>query len=182
VRILGSDTCFPAINFSYLVNSQFQSNGLCQTHCQGSYAFAVLQGYDCWCSNYVPTPQQNTLDCNQVCPGFGSEWCGSTDAGLFGYFLLSQGVPLGTSGSGSSLPSPTPTSSSTSSVSIDTSTSASASGFTTGSTTSHSHISWPVYSSSSVVTPGLYQSSVEASIVTSSSETSMVSTVREPSH
>merc|ERR1712000_757131 len=65
-------------------------------------------GYNCWCSNYVPADQESTYDCNQQCPGFGSEWCGSTDAGLYGYYLLSPGVPLGTSGSsGSSTPSTT---------------------------------------------------------------------------
>jgi len=88
--------------------SLYMSNGLCQGHCQGSYAFAVIQGYNCWCSNYVPADQESTYDCNQQCPGFGSEWCGSTDAGLYGYYLLSPGVPLGTSGSsGSSTPSTT---------------------------------------------------------------------------
>ncbi|KAJ9612069.1 Cell wall integrity and stress response component 4 [Cladophialophora chaetospira] len=94
------------------VYSEFQSNGLCQTNCQGSFAFAVLQGNYCWCSNYVPEPQQNTLDCNQQCPGFTSEWCGSTQDSLYGYYLLSAGVPLGTSGSGSGSGSSTPSSTS----------------------------------------------------------------------
>ncbi|KIW71396.1 hypothetical protein PV04_03570 [Phialophora macrospora] len=87
--------------------SLYQSNGLCQGHCQGSYAFAVLQGYYCWCSNYIPAAQQSTYNCDQACPGFGSEWCGSTEDDLYGYYLLSAGVPLGTSGTGSSTPSST---------------------------------------------------------------------------
>ncbi|OAP56907.1 hypothetical protein AYL99_09019 [Fonsecaea erecta] len=96
--------------------NEFQSNGACQQQCQGSFAFAVLQGYYCWCSNYVPTPQESTYNCNQQCPGFTSEWCGNTDSGLYGYYLLSAGVPLGTSGSTPSTPSSTssPPSSSTS--------------------------------------------------------------------
>ena len=80
------------------------SNGECQNICQGSYVFAVLQGNYCWCSNYVPDPssQTNTLDCNQPCPGYGSEWCGSTSAGLYGYYNLG-GTPLGTAGGQSSV-------------------------------------------------------------------------------
>src|SRR4051812_818319 len=78
-------------------NYIWQSNGECQIHCQGSYAFAVIQGLDCWCSNYIPAEQVSTDDCNQPCPGFPDEWCGSTDAGLYGYFLLGSGEPLGTS-------------------------------------------------------------------------------------
>ncbi|ETI23213.1 hypothetical protein G647_05011 [Cladophialophora carrionii CBS 160.54] len=160
--------------------SEFQSNGLCQGHCQGSYAFAVLQGYYCWCSNYIPTQQESTYNCNQVCPGYGSEWCGSTSDGLYGYYLLSAGVPLGTSGSGSSTPSATystPSQSSSSSVSIITSTSASSSPLDTGlATSSRSTSTWPVYHSSSVVTPGPSQSSAEASIVTWSTDTSSTST------
>ncbi|OQV03940.1 WSC domain-containing protein isoform 3 [Cladophialophora immunda] len=87
--------------------NEFQSNGACQQQCQGSFAFAVLQGYYCWCSNYVPAPQESTYNCNQQCPGFTSEWCGNTDSGLYGYYLLSAGVPLGTSGSTSNTPSTT---------------------------------------------------------------------------
>jgi cell wall integrity and stress response component len=93
------------------VTEQFMSNGACQTHCQGAFAFAVIQGSSCWCSNYIPALQQSTYNCNDPCPGFPSEWCGSTDTDLFAYFLLAAGVPLGTSGSGSSGPSSTQASS-----------------------------------------------------------------------
>ncbi|EXJ62930.1 hypothetical protein A1O7_03373 [Cladophialophora yegresii CBS 114405] len=164
--------------------SEFQSNGLCQTHCQGSYAFAVLQGYYCWCSNYIPTQQESTYNCNQVCPGFGSEWCGSTSDGLYGYYLLSAGVPLGTSGSGSSTASSTsstPSQSTSPPVSIETSTFASSFLLDTGSaTSSRSSSTWPVSPSSSVVTPGPSQSSSEASIVTWSTDTSSTSTSSLP--
>jgi hypothetical protein len=162
------------------VYSQFQSNGLCQDHCQGSYAFAILQGYYCWCSNYIPSPQQNTLDCNQECPGF-SEWCGNTDAGLYGYYLLSPGQPLGTSGSAGSATSSS--SSPTSSVSILTSAPQSTSLLDPGSTTSRTSRHWTNPLSPSVVTPGSSQSSTEAPTVTSSSESSTDSTsssVRDP--
>ncbi|KEF61864.1 uncharacterized protein A1O9_03435 [Exophiala aquamarina CBS 119918] len=82
---------FPVYSYIY------QSNGECQGHCQGSYAFAVLQGENCWCSNYIPLEQVSTSDCNQQCPGFPDDWCGSTDAGLYGYYLLGAANPLGTS-------------------------------------------------------------------------------------
>ncbi|KIW26949.1 uncharacterized protein PV07_06736 [Cladophialophora immunda] len=162
--------------------NEFQSNGACQQQCQGSFAFAVLQGYYCWCSNYVPTPQESTYNCNQQCPGFTSEWCGNTDSGLYGYYLLSAGVPLGTSGSTSNTPSTTssPSSSPSSSVSIDASTStltskpASASTYSldTGSpTSSPASDTWKT--ASSVVTYGSSQSSDGAGVVTWSSDTSM---------
>ncbi|OQV03941.1 WSC domain-containing protein isoform 5 [Cladophialophora immunda] len=162
--------------------NEFQSNGACQQQCQGSFAFAVLQGYYCWCSNYVPAPQESTYNCNQQCPGFTSEWCGNTDSGLYGYYLLSAGVPLGTSGSTSNTPSTTssPSSSPSSSVSIDASTStltskpASASTYSldTGSpTSSPASDTWKT--ASSVVTYGSSQSSDGAGVVTWSSDTSM---------
>ncbi|KIW47394.1 hypothetical protein, variant 2 [Exophiala oligosperma] len=109
--------------------NQFMSNGACQDHCQGSYAFAVLQGSYCWCSNYVPADQQSTYDCNEQCPGYPQDWCGSTNAGLYGYYQLSPGVPLGTSGASGSSAAPRtsssssePTSSSFSASSVDTAT------------------------------------------------------------
>ncbi|KIW47393.1 hypothetical protein, variant 1 [Exophiala oligosperma] len=103
--------------------NQFMSNGACQDHCQGSYAFAVLQGSYCWCSNYVPADQQSTYDCNEQCPGYPQDWCGSTNAGLYGYYQLSPGVPLGTSGASGSSAAPRTSSSSdeASSVTYDTS-------------------------------------------------------------
>ena len=85
-----------------LVYSQFQSTGLCGDHCQGSFAYAVVQGNECWCSNYTPADQEDTYSCNTDCPGTGDEWCGNTQEGLFGYFLLPAGHPLGTAGSGGS--------------------------------------------------------------------------------
>ena len=79
------------------------SNGACQTACQDSYAFAVLQGDNCWCSNYIPpvAEQVITYECNQVCPGFKTEWCGNSASGLFGYYGLSK-PPSGTAGAASS--------------------------------------------------------------------------------
>lgn len=49
--------------------STFQSNGLCQAHCQG-YAYAVLLDKQCWCSNLTPAPdtQSDSGDCSDSCP------------------------------------------------------------------------------------------------------------------
>ena len=80
----------------FLVYSSFQSNGLCQTTCSG-YAYAVLQGGNCWCSDYAPANQVTTYDCNEQCPGYPYDWCGSQSAGLFGYYQLSV-APSGTAG------------------------------------------------------------------------------------
>lgn len=140
---------------------EFMSNGLCQDRCQGSFSFAVLQGYYCWCSNYIPGGQESTYNCNQVCPGFGSEWCGSTDAGLYGYYLLDQGVPLGTSQgtTGNTAPS-------TSFSSVSTSLTGS------GPVSSSSDVRTTLSPSSpAVVTVGSSQSADEASLATSSSST-----------
>ncbi|KAL2426573.1 hypothetical protein ABEF95_009930 [Exophiala dermatitidis] len=82
--------------------SIYQSNGACETHCQGSYAFAILQGYNCWCSNYVPASQEDTGSCSQTCPGYPSDLCGSTENDTYGYYLLSGAVPAGTAGASSS--------------------------------------------------------------------------------
>lgn len=77
------------------VYNQFQSDGSCQVKCQDSYAFAVLQGTDCWCSDYAPSEQKQTNLCNDPCPGFPGDWCGNPSAGLYGYIALSS-APSGT--------------------------------------------------------------------------------------
>lgn len=78
------------------MEDSFQSNGACQDTCKSSYAFAVIEGQNCWCTNYAPGYSVNTLRCNDPCPGYPSEWCGSSASGLYAYFQLSQ-APSGTS-------------------------------------------------------------------------------------
>ena len=75
--------------------NQYQSDGSCQVTCQDSYAFAVLQGVNCWCSDYTPSDQKQTNLCNDPCPGFPGDWCGNPSAGLYGYIALSI-APSGT--------------------------------------------------------------------------------------
>ncbi|KAI2822560.1 hypothetical protein CBS63078_3137 [Aspergillus niger] len=58
--------------------STYQSNGLCEDHCS-NYAFGILQGYDCWCSNIVPNEATNVnvSQCSQDCPGYPDDSCGT---------------------------------------------------------------------------------------------------------
>lgn len=78
------------------VRSLYQSNGACQDTCSSKYAFAVIQGQNCWCSNYAPGYSVNTLSCRDPCPGYPIEWCGSSSSGLYAYFQLTLS-PSGTS-------------------------------------------------------------------------------------
>ncbi|KAF9891195.1 hypothetical protein FE257_004759 [Aspergillus nanangensis] len=98
----------------------FQSNGLCIQQCTSEYAFAVLQGSECWCSNIVPNKATNvdSSKCSETCPGYPDDLCGSTSDGLYGYIRLSGHNPSGTATAPSS--SSTSTKSSTSSESTST--------------------------------------------------------------
>lgn len=77
--------------------SIYQSLGNCQSLCKAQYAFAVVQGDNCWCSNFAPGDQLPIGNCNSKCPGYPYEYCGSTDNNLFGYLALSLS-PSGTLG------------------------------------------------------------------------------------
>ncbi|KAF2819441.1 hypothetical protein CC86DRAFT_307180 [Ophiobolus disseminans] len=104
----------------------YQSNGNCTTHCaqEGSFAFAVIQYKDCYCSDFIPSSQVSMSQCQKSCPGFPTEHCGSFEDDLYMYLKLS-GQPSGTAGAGgkpvqatssaivSSSPSPPPSSPST---------------------------------------------------------------------
>jgi hypothetical protein len=83
---------------------QYQSNGWCHDHCVEDYAFAIVQGYNCWCSNYAPGVTSSSGDCNTECPGY-NEFCGGT--GYFGYIALNQ-APAGTIGASGSTASGIP--------------------------------------------------------------------------
>lgn len=85
----------PHSPFSVEVND-YASLGSCDTQCQDSYAFAVVQGTTCWCSNYAPGTQVAVAECSETCPGYPYEYCGSTASNLYGYMALSKSA-LGTS-------------------------------------------------------------------------------------
>ena len=140
------------------------SAGFCSDSCQGSFAFAVVQGHNCWCSNVAPAEQLDWSLCNDPCPGISTEWCGNEKANLYGYFQLPGGKPLGTSGSGEfQVASSTPV---FSSVSTFRTSSASPSPVPSSSTSDPS--SSPRPSSSPVVTLVPSQSFVQVETSTSS--------------
>lgn len=98
------------LTFASPVSNRFNSNGACQTVCS-SFAFAVVQAQNCWCSNYAPVDTTSTSNCGQACPGYPYENCGSESSGLFGYIALGK-APSGTTGAStnpSTTPTPTPT-------------------------------------------------------------------------
>ncbi|WEW55992.1 Cell wall integrity and stress response component 4 [Emydomyces testavorans] len=72
------------------VISDFQSNGACRETCVGSYAFAILQGKSCWCSNAAPGDNVDTDACSDGCPGYPKDKCGSTKMNLYGYIQLDK--------------------------------------------------------------------------------------------
>ncbi|KAK2875069.1 hypothetical protein FQN49_001809 [Arthroderma sp. PD_2] len=78
----------------------FQSIGACQKTCRDKYAFAILQGKTCWCSNAAPGNTVSTDNCNQNCPGYPDDKCGSVSEGLYGYIVLDKS-PTTTIGSSS---------------------------------------------------------------------------------
>ncbi|KAL5379816.1 hypothetical protein PMIN06_011362 [Paraphaeosphaeria minitans] len=79
-------------------NWEWQSNGKCHDHCvsQGDFAFFVVQDKNCWCSDYIPAEQTNLSDCNEPCPGYGTEKCGK--AGQYYIYVNLDGNPAGTAG------------------------------------------------------------------------------------
>ncbi|CAD0041358.1 unnamed protein product [Aureobasidium pullulans] len=85
----------------HIVTNIYQSNGACQQECAASYAFAIVQYQQCWCSNYAPADQLDVSECSQPCPGYPDESCGDKDNGLYGYIKLNLS-PSGTQGSASS--------------------------------------------------------------------------------
>uniref|UniRef100_A0A093VAM9 Cell wall integrity and stress response component 4 n=1 Tax=Talaromyces marneffei PM1 TaxID=1077442 RepID=A0A093VAM9_TALMA len=100
----------------------YQSNGACETLCNADYAFAVLQGQNCWCSNYIPASTVNVSECDTSCPGYPADLCGNTDKGYFGYIAMSNHKASGTA-TGRSTATASGSSSTTSSESMATETS-----------------------------------------------------------
>lgn len=80
----------------------YQTLGLCNDHCQGKFAYAVLQYQECWCSNDKPSEMVDVEDCNQTCPGYPDQKCGNKGAGLYAYVPL-DGAPISSSNGTSSV-------------------------------------------------------------------------------
>lgn len=94
----------------------YQSKGNCEKYCNDDYAFAILQGKNCWCSNLVPASGANTdpSKCNEGCPGYPADPCGSNTDDLFAYIEMSLNMPSGTATLSSSSSSTTTSASSVS--------------------------------------------------------------------
>ncbi|KAM0257698.1 hypothetical protein ACHAQJ_004263 [Trichoderma viride] len=58
---------------------------------------AIPVNNSCWCTNYYPDEASvvDTKECNIPCPTWPTEDCGGP--GLFGYLLLNDVAPSGTS-------------------------------------------------------------------------------------
>jgi hypothetical protein len=91
----------------------WQSNGHCHDRCLSQYAFAIVQDNNCWCSDWIPSDQQDVRQCSDKCPGYPNELCGNGGKGLFGYIALSK-QPSGTVAAAT----PTPSNDDTQQVSI----------------------------------------------------------------
>ncbi|KAI5777690.1 hypothetical protein EDC01DRAFT_623737, partial [Geopyxis carbonaria] len=99
----------------------FQSYGYCTEKCRSSYAFAILQGDSCWCSNYAPGSDSGT-GCDESCPGYPANKCGNTEKALYAYLSLTKS-PSGTMSSSTESTKETTTKPTTTSTSTSTSTS-----------------------------------------------------------
>src|SRR5277367_6579550 len=85
---------------------KYQSNGWCHDHCVGGYAFAIVQDFNCWCSNYAPGVTSSLDNCDTGCPGY-TEFCGGN--GFYGYIALNK-TSSGTVGASGLAASSTPVS------------------------------------------------------------------------
>ncbi|KAK3311756.1 hypothetical protein B0H66DRAFT_609116 [Apodospora peruviana] len=103
--------------------SNFQSEGRCFENCTitRTYALAIVQGFNCWCSNIVPNSadEKSADDCSNPCPGYPSDWCGGADT--FGYLAAKNHLPSKTAGGKEQSPT-TSSSSSSAIVTIETET------------------------------------------------------------
>ncbi|GAO48066.1 hypothetical protein G7K_2254-t1 [Saitoella complicata NRRL Y-17804] len=99
------------------IYSTYQSSGACQSTCSG-YAFAIVQGYYCWCSDIAPNGDSTSSnsDCSDPCPGYPSDYCGSTSNNLYYYYAI--GKASGTASASTASETTTSSSSTKAAVSI----------------------------------------------------------------
>ncbi|KAK7566323.1 hypothetical protein IWX92DRAFT_80694 [Phyllosticta citricarpa] len=130
----------------------FQSNGHCYNECKEKFAFAIVQGKNCWCSNYAPSDQKDAARCDTTCPGYGYESCGNSDENLYGY--IRADTPISGTVAASSAAETSAQSSATSKSSAESTSSAAASSASSESTLSTSVKSSSAVTSVTVVTQG----------------------------
>ncbi|KAK2613907.1 hypothetical protein N8I77_000777 [Diaporthe amygdali] len=179
---LGSAYADPTYEFAYCASSNtattsattsiYQSQGLCYGTCNDEgYAFAVLQDSDCWCSNTVPSSddQVSTSNCETSCPGYPSDYCGGD--GTYGYIALSAS-PSSTAGGSSKTTSSTSKTTSTSASVTTTSTTESSS----LSSTSLTSVKSSITSTSTTSTTDSETTSTTSKTTTSSEKTTSAGT------
>lgn len=90
--------CFVCLLTCCQENDTFQSVGLCTKTCTDKYAFGIVQGGSCWCSNVAPNEATNvdSSKCDDSCPGYPDDNCGSESEGLFGYIMMMDQKPSST--------------------------------------------------------------------------------------
>lgn len=74
------------------------SDGYCVDICNSQYAFAIIQGQDCYCSNAAPAVQYDTGYCNYPCPGYPADPCGNVTDNYYAYFNLNRAASTTISG------------------------------------------------------------------------------------
>jgi len=78
----------------------YNSLGFCSDKCRSNFAFAIVKGQDCWCSDTAPGNTKDVASCGDKCPGYPFELCGSGSSNLYGYIQLDK-KPAGTANGGS---------------------------------------------------------------------------------
>ncbi|KAK9360626.1 hypothetical protein V1504DRAFT_454097 [Lipomyces starkeyi] len=165
----------------------YQSYGACMRNCESGYALAILQDFQCWCSNEAPGDTTSLSSCSvDSCPGYPSDPCGNLIEGLYGYILISppSGTASASVGSTTSSDSATKTArsshSSTSTASAEASSTehtSTTSRLTTSSTSSSSFSSTSTSASTSASSTSSTTSSTSINTPTASLIVSVVTVV-----
>ena len=164
-------------------SSNYMSNGLCMSQCQG-YKYAIVQQKDCWCSDETPQGIVSVSNCDEYCPGYKLENCGSGTT-YYGWLKVANDYIASASATSFSYASLTEETSSfddfTSSTEFSSSTTSSTSASSTSSSESSSSSSESSSSSSesSSSSSESSTSSSESSTTTDSSPSKSSSTVQK---
>ena len=155
-------------------SSNYMSNGLCMSQCQG-YKYAIVQQKDCWCSDETPQDIVSVSNCDEYCPGYKLENCGSGTT-YYGWLKVANDYIAGASATSFSYASLTEETSSfddfTSSTEFSSSTTSSTSASSTSSSEFSSSSSESFSSSSESSSSSSESSSSSSESSSSSSESS----------
>jgi len=131
--------------------SLYMTDGLCFDTCKASFAYGLVRGQQCYCSNVAPGDTVNVSECSDPCIGYPQDLCGNVGAGLFRYVQIGTPTSTAPSTSSSSSSSSSSLSSSSSSASSSSSDSSSSSVSSSSSSSGSSSSSAPNASSSVIV-------------------------------